>query len=102
MANGGYNCGVSVRRGFKLGVCTSVCAQVHTCVSVHTHSHAHDRADEQLRDGAGRNEQSHPRGNTTPRVMGGSSWAVRQGGVACSAQWFRPLPGPPSPPVDQA
>ena len=46
---------------------------------VHARSHAHDGANEQLRDGVSGNERSHARGNTTPRVTVGSSWAARQG-----------------------
>lgn len=61
------------------------CACVYMCVLTHMPSHAHDVANEQLRDGVSRNEQSHPRGNTTPWVTGGSSWAARHGGVASSA-----------------
>lgn len=105
-----YGCVCGAGDGMKAGRCVAsgrvgprgvgVC--VHVCVLAHTRSHAHDGAEEQLRDGVSRDEQSHPRGNTTPWVMVGSSWAAGPGGVACSAQWLWPLPGPPSPPVDQA
>ena len=67
----GTNYGYCVGGGFRLGVCLCVCERV----LMHPHSHAHNGAKEQLGDRVSRNEQSHPRGNTTPGVMmAGSSW----------------------------
>lgn len=74
------------------------CVFVCKCerVLMHTHSHTHSGAKEQLGDRVSKNEQSHPCGNTTPRDDGREQLGSQAGGVASTAQWLWLLPGPPS------